>query len=36
VERAVQEALQKQADVKVVRNNEEIEKAGHIMAILRY
>ncbi len=36
VERAIQEALQKSADVKVVQNNEELDNAGHIMAILRY
>jgi len=36
VERAVQETLQKNADVKIVQGNEKLEKAGHIIAILRY
>ncbi len=36
VELAVQEALQKNADVKIVQENEKLEKAGHILAILRY
>jgi len=36
VEMAVQEALQKNTDVKIVQGNETLEKAGHITAILRY
>ena len=36
VEMAVQEALQKGADVKVVEENEKLKKAGAISAILRY
>jgi rubrerythrin len=36
VERAIQEALQKNADVKIVQGNEKLDNAGHIMAILRY
>lgn len=36
VEMAVQEALQKSADVKVVEENEQLKKAGAISAILRY
>jgi rubrerythrin len=36
VEMAVQEALQKNTDVKVVQGNDSLEKAGHITAILRY
>jgi hypothetical protein len=36
VEMAVREALQKNADVKVVLENEQLEKAGQIAAVLRY
>ena len=36
VELAAQEALRKNADVKVIRENEKLEQAGHIAAILRY
>lgn len=36
VELAVQEALRSNADVKVIRENEKLEQAGHIAAILRY
>ncbi len=36
VEFAAQEALRSNADVKVVRENEKLEQAGHIAAILRY
>jgi len=36
VEMAIQEALIKSADVKIVQGNEALEKAGHITAILRY
>ena len=36
VEMAVQEALTKNADVKIVQGNEVLQKAGHIAAILRY
>ncbi len=36
VETAIQEALIKSADVKVVQGNAALEKAGHITAILRY
>jgi len=36
VEPAVREVLLKNADVKVVEDNEKLENAGHIMAILRY
>jgi peptide chain release factor subunit 1 len=36
VERAIQETLQKNADVKVVQGNVHLEKAGHIAALLRY
>ena len=36
VEMAVQEALQKGAEVKVVEENEQLEKAGSIAAIMRY
>jgi len=36
VEKAVQDTLQKNADVKVITDNESLEKAGHIAAILRY
>jgi len=36
VEMAVQETLQKSADVKVVQDNAPLEKTGHIAAILRY
>lgn len=36
VEMAVQEALRKNADVKIVQGNETLDKAGHITAILRY
>jgi peptide subunit release factor 1 (eRF1) len=36
VERAIQESLQKNADVKIVQDNEQLEKAGHIAALLRY
>ena len=36
VELAAQEALRSNADVKVIRENEKLEQAGHIAAILRY
>ncbi len=36
VEMAVQEALRKNAEVKIVEENESLEKAGSISAILRY
>jgi len=36
VELAAQEALRNNAEVKVVRENEKLEQAGHIAAILRY
>lgn len=36
VEMAVQEALRKSADVKIVEGNQELEEAGNIAAILRY
>ncbi len=36
VEMAVREALQKNADIKVVHENEQLENAGQIAAILRY
>jgi peptide chain release factor subunit 1 len=36
VEMAVREALQKNADVKVVLENEQLENAGQIAAVLRY
>lgn len=36
VELAVHEALRSNADVKVIRENEKLEQAGHIAAILRY
>lgn len=36
VERAVQETLQKNADVKIVAGNEKLKHAGNIVAILRY
>jgi peptide chain release factor subunit 1 len=36
VEMAVREALQKNADVKVIAENEPLEEAGSIAAILRY
>lgn len=36
LEQAVQEALRSNADVKVVHENEKLEQAGHIAAILRY
>lgn len=36
VEMAVREALQKNADVKVVQENEQLKNAGQIAAILRY
>ncbi|MEA3327759.1 MAG: hypothetical protein U9R53_10735 [Chloroflexota bacterium] len=36
VEMAVQETLRKNAEVKVIIENESLEKAGHIAAILRY
>jgi hypothetical protein len=33
---AVQEALRKKADVKVLPENDDLAEAGHIAAILRY
>jgi peptide subunit release factor 1 (eRF1) len=36
VDLAVLEALHNNADVKVIRQNEKLEQAGHIAAILRY
>lgn len=36
VEMAVQEALQKNTEIKIVQGNESLEKAGYITAILRY
>jgi peptide chain release factor subunit 1 len=36
VEMAVQEALRKKADVKVLPENDDLAEAGHIAAILRY
>ena len=36
VEMAVQETLQKSAEVKVIADNEQLERIGHIAAILRY
>jgi peptide chain release factor subunit 1 len=36
VERAIQETLQKNAEVKIVEDNEKLDNAGHIVAILRY
>ena len=36
VEMAVREGLRKNADIKVLRDNEELQEAGQIAAILRY
>jgi peptide subunit release factor 1 (eRF1) len=36
VEMAVQEALRKNADVKVIEGNDKLNEAGNIAAILRY
>lgn len=36
VERAVHETLQKNAEVKVIKDLPKLEQAGHIAAILRY
>ncbi len=36
VERAIQETLQKNADVKIIKGIDKLDKAGRIMGILRY